>query len=78
VYQSSGTVLLHPGGVGGAELVKRIVHGFQHTFHTMEGADGCQDMGGIGSLGPPGFDPAARFAGGQERVEAPLAGLMGH
>ena len=38
---------------------------------------GRQDMGGIGPLGPPRFDPAARFTGRQERVEAPLAGLMG-
>jgi len=35
-------------------------------------------MGGIGPLGAPGLDPATRFAGGQERVEAPLAGSMGH
>ena len=42
----------------------------------MEGTDGRQDMGGIGPLGPPCFDPAARFAGGQERIEKPLAGLM--
>jgi hypothetical protein len=35
-------------------------------------------MGGIGPLGAARFDPAARFAGGQERIEEPLAGLMSH
>jgi hypothetical protein len=42
----------------------------------MKCADGCQDMGGIGPLGTPRFDPAARFAGGQEGIKQPLAGLM--
>ena len=53
------------------------MHGFQDTFHTVECADRRQDMGGIGPLGAPGLDPATRFAGGQERIEEPLAGLMG-
>ena len=52
--------------------------GFQHTFYTMQCTDRCQDMRGIGPLGAACFDPAARFAGGQESIEEPLAGLMGH
>ena len=69
-------VLLHPGRGGGAELVERLLQGFQHTLHTMEGTDGGQDRGGIGPLGAPGFEPAARFAGGQKRIEKALASLM--
>ena len=53
------------------------MHGFQDTFQAVQRADRRQDMGGIGPLGAPGFDPAPRFAGGQEGIEQPLAGLMG-
>jgi hypothetical protein len=54
------------------------MQGFQHTFQAMQGADGCQDMGGIGPLRASCFDPAARFAGRQEGIEEPWAGLIGH
>jgi hypothetical protein len=53
------------------------MHGFQDTFQPVERADRRQDVGRIGPLGATGFDPALRFAGGQERIEEPLAGLMG-
>jgi hypothetical protein len=33
-------------------------------------------MRGIRPLGPTGFDPAARFAGGQERIQETLGGVM--
>src|SRR2546422_4310794 len=36
-------VLLDPGGVGGAELVERIMHGFQDTFQAVQGADRRQE-----------------------------------
>jgi len=43
----------------------------------MEGADGGQDMGGIGPLGATGLDPAAGFAGGEEGIQQALGRLMG-
>ena len=71
-------MLLYPGGVGGAELVERIMQGFQHTFYTMQCTDRDQDMRGIGPLGASCFAPAARFAGRQEGIEEPWASFMGH
>jgi hypothetical protein len=52
------------------------MHGFQDTFQPVEGADGCQNMRGIRPLGATGFDPAARFAGGQKRIQETLGGVM--
>jgi hypothetical protein len=54
-----------------------MMHSFQHTFQTVERADRRQDMGGIGPLRTPCFDPPPRVAGGQEGIEEPLARLMG-
>jgi hypothetical protein len=53
------------------------MHRFQDTFQPVQRADHCQDMGGISPLGATGFDPAPRFAGGQEGIEEPLAARMG-
>jgi len=39
-------------------------------------ADRRQDMRGIGPLGAPRLDPPPRFAGSQEGIEDPLAGIM--
>jgi hypothetical protein len=60
---------MHPGGIGLAELVEGQMHGFQCTFQALEGADGRQDMGGIGAPGAPDLKPAAGFAGDQERIQ---------
>ena len=68
--------LLHPCGSSLTQLVQGRMHGFQDTLQPVEGADGCQNMRGIRSLGATGFDPAARFAGGQERSEETLGGVM--
>ena len=58
-------------------LLERMMHGFQDTFQTVERADRCQDMRGIGPLLAPRLDPPPRFAGGQESIEEPLARIMG-
>ena len=52
------------------------MHGFQDTFQPVQRADGRQHMRGIRPLGTTGFDPAARFAGGQERIARRLGGVM--
>ena len=53
------------------------MHGFQDTLQAVQRADRRQDVRGIGPLRATRLDPAPRFAGGQEGVEEPLAGLMG-
>ena len=53
------------------------MHGFEDAFQPVQRADRRQDMGGIGPLRAPCFDPPPRFAGGQEGIEEPLASLMG-
>ena len=77
MYHSGGTCWLHPGGRHVAELIERIMHGFEDTFQPVQRADRRQDMRGIGPLRAPRLDPPPRFAGGQEGIEEPLAGLMG-
>lgn len=71
-----GYVLLDPGGVGVAELVERIMHGFQDTCQAVQRADRRQDMGRISPLGASRLDPAACFAGGQEGIQEPLGCVM--
>ena len=68
---------LYPGGSHMAQLVQCPMHGLEDTFPTVPRAGRRQDMGGIGSLRAPCLEPPRRFAGGQEGVEAPLAGRMG-
>jgi hypothetical protein len=53
------------------------MQGFQDTFQAVQGADRCQDMGRISSLGATRLDPAPGFAGRQERIEQALGGFMG-
>ena len=69
--------VLHPGRRHITQLVQRPMHGFQYTLHAMEGADGCQDMRGIGPLRAPRFDPPTAFAGREERIQQPLGRCMG-
>ena len=76
VVPLQGYVLLDPGGVGSAELVERIMPGFQDTFQTVQRADRRQDMGRISPLGASRLEPAARFAGAQEGIQEPLGRVM--
>jgi hypothetical protein len=70
-------VLLGPSGRRRTELIERIVHRFQDALQAVQGADRRQDVGRIGPLGAPSFEPAPRFAGGQKRVEQALSRRMG-
>jgi hypothetical protein len=52
------------------------MHGFQDTFQPVQRANGRQDVGGIGPLHATRLYPPLRFAGREESIEEPLAGLM--
>ena len=65
----------HPGGRHVAELIERIMHGFEDTCQPVPRANRRQDMRGIGALRAPRLHPPPRVAGGQEGVEAPWPAL---
>jgi hypothetical protein len=67
----------HPSGMALAELVERMMHGCEDPCETVQGADGREDRRGLGPLGAPRLDPAARFTGRQARIAQTRGCLMG-
>ena len=67
---------MHPGRIGGTELIQSRPHGFENPFEAVQRPDGRKHVRGIGPLRAPRLEPAAGFTDLQKGIEQPLGTVM--